>query len=39
MLEFETFVYLDVQKTGTTFINAFLQEFCSGRPTRSRRNH
>jgi hypothetical protein len=27
MLEFETFAYLDVQKTGSTFISYFLQKF------------
>jgi hypothetical protein len=29
MLEFETFVYLDVQKTGSTFVTRLLKEFCS----------
>jgi hypothetical protein len=29
MYEFETFVYLDVQKTGSTFICNFLRDFCT----------
>jgi hypothetical protein len=29
MLEYETFTYLDVQKTGSTFICYLLQHFCS----------
>jgi hypothetical protein len=29
MLEFETFVYLDVQKTGSTFVTRLLKQFCS----------
>lgn len=28
MLEFETFAYLDVQKTGSTFISSFLRKYC-----------
>jgi hypothetical protein len=31
MHEFETFVYLDVRKTGTTFIHSFLRRFCRER--------
>lgn len=29
MHEFETFVYIDVQKTGSTFISQMLERFCS----------
>jgi hypothetical protein len=29
MHEFETFVFLDVQKTGSTFVSHFLTEFCT----------
>jgi hypothetical protein len=34
MLEFETFAYLDVQKTGSTFICYFLQKFSKEREVR-----
>ena len=30
MIEFENLVYLDVQKTGSTFVQAFLRRFCAG---------
>jgi len=36
MHEFETFVFLDVQKTGTTFIVRFLREFCTEKELRKR---
>lgn len=29
MHEFETFTFLDVQKTGSTFVSHFLSEFCT----------
>jgi hypothetical protein len=34
MHEFETFVYLDVQKTGSTFISHFLRKFCTEKEIR-----
>jgi Sulfotransferase family len=38
MYEYETFVYLDVQKTGSSFISAIFRRFCSERCIRSDRH-
>jgi sulfotransferase famil protein len=38
MHEFETFVYIDVQKTGSTFISELLERFCSEKEVRYRKH-
>jgi hypothetical protein len=38
MHEFETFVYLDVQKTGSSFISHLLDNFCSEKQIRFRKH-
>jgi Sulfotransferase family len=38
MHEFETFVYIDVQKTGSTFISQMLERFCSEKEVRFRKH-
>ncbi len=38
MYEFETFVYLDVEKTGSTFIRDFLEQFCTEREVSSEKH-
>ena len=38
MHEFETFVYLDVPKTGSDFISSFLRKFCTENKIRSERH-
>jgi hypothetical protein len=38
MHEYETFVYLDVQKTGSSFISAIFRRFCAERCIRSDRH-
>ena len=38
MLEFESFVYLDVQKTGSSFVRSYLRRLMSTEPIRRRRH-